>query len=462
MTPQVPALPRTRLVSALFGTLKLMQLYGRGHTATVEALDSLIEAIRSAAAEENEASVAVRGNRVQVNDSVLKAMDCGHLAVGFLIEEFGRRRIGRLRFLPSVRAADLDVFISSFLDLDAEKPHPAERLSASLVGAGISSILVEPRPERGDDPVVQEERRESAMRTYLSGLRAFREVLRFGGVTDQAKMRRARRGVQGLVDRFLEDETAVLALAQIRSFDEKLFNHSLNVCVYSLALGQRLGMSRRQLGELGMAALFHDLGKTVASRDADEMTRLREHPSRGARLLLQTATAQAGLLKSAIAAYEHHVQYDHGGFPTVDHETHVVSRIIAIADCFETLTSSRTEAHPPYKPHDAFLLMKSKAGTLFDPLLLKVFVNALGFYPAGTLVMISSGETAIVIGASADENVPDRPRVRIVRTAEGRLDPETIVDLAERDAGGAFVRSIVKTVPAYEVFPSVSDFVAAI
>jgi HD-GYP domain-containing protein (c-di-GMP phosphodiesterase class II) len=299
------------------------------------------------------------------------------------------------------------------------------------------------------EPVLLEERRESVMRAYLRGLRAFKDVLRCDGLRDRAKLRRARRAVQGVVDSFLEDEQAVLALAQIRSFDVKLFHHSLNVCVYSLLIGQRLKMTRRQLGELGLAALFHDLGKTAPQGGTPEEEE-RRHPARGARMLLEEGTTHEGMLKAAIAAYEHHVGCDRKGFPGIDHEPHLVSRIVAVADAYDAMTAAR----PPMPPPDA--LARMLASTAFDPHLLRVFVNALGIYPVGSLVELTTGEAAIVTGPPPSPEALDRPRVRIVRTGAGALLPETEVDL-----GGEGPR-VARALPPGEVFADATEHVSAL
>jgi HD-GYP domain-containing protein (c-di-GMP phosphodiesterase class II) len=454
------------VVAALFGTLKLMQMYGRRHRASAKALEGLLEAVREAAGGEAETSIGVRGQRIQVNDRPIRSAECGALAAAFFAEEFARRRISRIRMAADVTPADLDAFASAFLELDLNLPDPAERLIAACFSAGVRGVTVE-AATHDETTAALMERRESAMRVYLSGLRAFQDVLRADGLSDSRKVRRARRSVQDLVERFLEDESTVLALAQIHAFDEKLFNHSLNVCLFALSIGQRIGLSRRQLGELGLAALFHDIGKTAVSLPSGpsdpperEIEQARRHPARGARMLLATGSAQEGLLKAAIAAYEHHCQYDCGGYPPIDRVPHLLARIVAIADCFEALTSARA-GRRALAPHEAFALMRGKAGTLFDPLLLKVFLNALGVYPTGTLVELSSGEVALVSGTPGD-TAPDRPRVRVMRTARGALAPETLVDLAETGPDGAFVRSIARSVAAHEVFASVAEFVAAI
>jgi HD-GYP domain-containing protein (c-di-GMP phosphodiesterase class II) len=441
-----------RLVAGLFGTLKLMQLYGRRHVATAGAIMSLAEAVRQAAADDGEARVSARGRRLQVNGETMRARECGALALGYLASEWGKRGIDQVRFQRETTAEDLEAFIAAFLDVDVTRPEPAERLAATLSAAKVGGIVVQRLAPEEREPVLLEERRESVMRAYLRGLRAFKEVLRCDGLRDRAKLRRARRAVQGVVDSFLEDESAVLALAQIRSFDLKLFHHSLNACVYALLIGQRLKFSRRQLAELGLAALFHDVGKTAPGSGTAEEEE-RAHAARGARMLLEEGTNHEGMLKAAIAAYEHHAGADRSGFPRIPHEPHVVSRIVAVADAYDSLTAPKGPL-APLTPPDALSRMLMRRD--LDPLLLKVFVNAMGIYPVGSLVELTTGETAIVAGPPAPGAL-DRPRVKVVRRGAGALEPDVIVELAAADGP-----RIARAVPAGEVFGSVLEHVCVL
>jgi HD-GYP domain-containing protein (c-di-GMP phosphodiesterase class II) len=345
----------------------------------------------------------------------------------------------------------------------AGETDPAGRLAADLVAAGVSTITILPRQEGPTEALPLTDQRESTMHAYARGLRAFKDVLRQDGVGDLRKIRRARRAVQGLVDSFLENEATVLALARVHGHDVKLFHHSLNVCVYSLSIGQRLSMSRRQLGELGLAALFHDIGKTEPvpaaegeSEEEAEERRLAQSPACGARLLLDSGTGHEAMLKAAVVAFEQRMHFDGGEAP------HLFSRIITIADCYEALTCRRRPKDPEHSTYDAFQLMQAKAGTIFDPLLLKVLMGGLGVHPVGTVVELTTGEIAVVTGGPSKADHLDRPRVKILRQRAGALKRHEVADLAEFGLEGEFLRSIRRTLAPEQVFPSISDLVAAV
>jgi len=445
-----PAVECGRLVAGLFGTLKLMQMYGPDNDATRDAVENLRSTIESAA-EDGEAIVALRGTRVQVNGRLMRPTECGGLALAFLAAEFARRKIHSVRFAARTPVAELTSFHVSFLELDTSRPEPCQRLVAALGAASAEHIRVEAQDDRDAVPVVMEERRKAAMKTYLRGLRAFKAVLRCDGIEDRSNIRRARRAVQGLVDRFLEDECAVLALAQIHGYDRKLFHHSLNVCLYALALGQRIGFTRRQLGDLGMAALFHDVGKTVGPDGGDR------HPEVGARMLLAEGTAHEGMLKAAIAAYEHHAHLDGGGRPHLDHPPHLFSRIVAIADCYESLTTTRNYEDEPMTSQAALDRMQARAATEFDPLLLKALAGVLGVFPVGSLVELDDGGFAVVVAPPAADSAADQPKVRRVDPVKAPRGGGEILDLAQPGSP----LSIRRAVAPHEIFDSLEKFVGA-
>src|SRR5581483_108792 len=103
--------------------------------------------------------------------------------------------------------------------------------------------------------------RERAKKTYLNTVTAVSEVMESVKLRQAVSLKRAKRIVQSMVDLILQEDSTLLGLTNLRSHDEYTYNHSVNVCILALAIGQRLGYSKNRLSELGMAALFHDLGK---------------------------------------------------------------------------------------------------------------------------------------------------------------------------------------------------------
>ena len=98
-------------------------------------------------------------------------------------------------------------------------------------------------------------------------------------------------------------------------------------------------------------------------------------------------------------------------------------------------------------PPSVLSYMLSRAGTLFDPALLKHFVTCVGIIPIGTMVLLDTGELAVVLRPAAEREHAQRPLVRIISDSLGApIDPPAEHDLQETDADGRYLRSIIRLV----------------
>ena len=278
--------------------------------------------------------------------------------------------------------------------------------------------------------------------------------VRMGGSPNIKKMKRV---VQGIVDQILNEETSLIGLTTIRDYDEYTFTHSVNVCIFSVALGKRLGLSKLQLYDLGMAALFHDIGKSRVPQSilnksgglTDEEWRLiASHPWLGVLALFQVRGAQELPYRSMVVAHEHHMKRDLTGYPRPirDRQLSMFSKIVAIADGFDAATSRRAYQTVPFTPAQVMLEMRDNPRRGMDPVIVKAFINLTGIYPVGTLVILDTFELGIVHAVNPVQEMLSRPVVRVVSDEQGNVVyPGTLVDLADRNADGVFLRTIIKT-----------------
>ena len=94
-------------------------------------------------------------------------------------------------------------------------------------------------------------------------------------------------------------------------------------------------------------------------------------------------------------------------------------------------------------PDKALSIMMDRAGTQLDPLLFKFFINMVGVYPIGTLVILDSKELGLV--TESNQIFPTRPRVLLIIDSQGKRIEGHTVDLAEKDDQDRYLRSIKKT-----------------
>jgi HD-GYP domain-containing protein (c-di-GMP phosphodiesterase class II) len=308
-----------------------------------------------------------------------------------------------------------------------------------------------------DDEEAREKAKEAAKRTYSQSVAVTKDLMTSVRIGRSPNIKKIKRVVQGIVDQILNEETSLIGLTTIRDYDEYTFTHSVNVCILAVALGKRLGLTKLQLYDLGMAALFHDIGKSrvpveILNKSGqlteEEWRFMAAHPWLGVLALFQVRGQQELPYRAMVVAYEHHMKTDLTGYPrTIRARTmSMFSKIVAVADGFDAATSRRAYQTVPYPPSDVVLEMRDNPRRGMDPVLVKAFMNLAGIYPVGTLVVLDTFELSIVHAANPIPEMLARPIVRIVSDDQGNLvRPGVLVDLSERTPEGTFRRTIIKT-----------------
>jgi HD-GYP domain-containing protein (c-di-GMP phosphodiesterase class II) len=299
-----------------------------------------------------------------------------------------------------------------------------------------------------------------SLRLYRDAVGSAKRILTEARMGKIPSLSDAKLAVAGLVDGILQDQNAMLALTLIKSYDEYLFNHSVNVSVLCIALGQALGLDGETIREMGLGGLLHDLGKVhwpeslylkPRGLSDEEWALVQRHPSDGAGIVEKMGSVSPTTMEVVL---EHHLRFDRKGYPVVDpdKEPGFFGMIAQLADAYDAITTSRVYQNA-FEPSKAVARLQSLAGAVFDPKLLEVFVRMVGIYPVGSMVRLSTGELALVVKANAAAS--SRPFVRLLFDRTGRrLAEERELDLTEQDPGsGQYRRSIIMAVdPASKNF----------
>jgi HD-GYP domain-containing protein (c-di-GMP phosphodiesterase class II) len=330
-------------------------------------------------------------------------------------------------------------------------------VSEKLEAAGVTQFELGPPPVTDDDSDFMRRAREAAKRTYSHSVAVTREVMASVRMGQAPNIKKIKRVVQTIVDQILNEETSLVGLTTIRDYDEYTFTHSVNVCIFSVALGRRLGLSKMQLYDLGLAALFHDIGKSrvplgvLNKSDGltdDDWRWLAAHPWLGVLALFQLRGLQEVPYGAMIVAYEHHMKADLTGYPRSlrARQMDVFSKIVAVADGFDAATSRRAYQTVPLSPAAVLAGMRDNPRRGFDQVIVKGFINLVGIYPVGTLVVLDTFELAVVHSVNPNPQAISRPVVRVVSDDRGNiLFPGELADITEQTAPGTFRRTIIKT-----------------
>jgi putative nucleotidyltransferase with HDIG domain len=237
----------------------------------------------------------------------------------------------------------------------------------------------------------------------------------------------AREMVDSLAQAVAQNRTALLSLTALKNYDNYTFTHMVNVSILTMGQARGVGIDGPLLREFGLAALMHDIGKVKTPNEIlnkpgkltdDEYTILKKHTVDGAEILRKTPEMPT---LAPIVAFEHHLRADGTGYPAAARpQLNLGTTLCGIADVYDAMRSQRV--YQPAFPTDRILaVLQRNDGKQFDQNLVRRFVQLVGIYPAGNLVLLDSGEVAVVLKPHAPD--PYRPQVRVLIDREGQSMP---------------------------------------
>lgn len=436
------------IINQLAVIIRSAQIHDVSNEAVVSAIDKFVTSINSLLREYNVLTLELLGEFFYLNETRVRYAMEYLLNFDFLSREFKRRGLGSITFSGRIRDEDIKAFLRAFIS-SSYANSPFDVLSEGT--SNIDSISVGPLKrilEEGDFDI-----KRVVKRTYFNAVSFTKGVITKIKSGEKVSIKKAKRVVESMVDMILQEEELLLGMTAIKDYDEYTYHHSVNVSILSVALGQRIGLNRKALTELGFVALFHDIGKIevppeilnkTTNLNEDEWRIMKKHPFWGVRAILKLKLLDKTSIRAAIVAFEHHLNYDLSGYPKITKPINLdfYSRIVSLADQYDAMTSSRVYSRIPLAPDKALSVMMEKAGIELDPLLFKFFITMVGVYPIGTLVLLDTKELGLVYGANPV--FQDRPRVLIIIDSEGNRVKGPIVDLTEKEKG-RYIRTIIKT-----------------
>jgi HD-GYP domain-containing protein (c-di-GMP phosphodiesterase class II) len=459
-------------ILAFYGALRAIKLYPIENAAVVKALEDLTSVTHALLHQERDLEFRTAGEFIFINSTRLRLDLDNYASFSQLLTLFRSAGIGSLRVAETVGARDWLVFLSLIQAPGDDEPDERfQQLTGKLTLANVTSFeFARPAVGGADGLGDRHQTKEAAKRTYAQSVNVSKEVIHSVRMGRAPNIKKIKRVVQAIVDQILNEETSLFGLTTLRDYDEYTFTHSVNVCIFAVALGRRLGLSKLQLYDLGLAALFHDIGKARVPVDVlnkvDQLSEadwraIANHPWLGVLSLFQMRGATDLPYRSMVVAYEHHMKHDMTGYPRPvrPRDMSIFSKIVAVADGFDAATTRRAYQGDPLSPAAVIQEMRDNSKRGMDQVVVKAFMNLLGLYPVGTVVVLDTFELGIVHATNPNPESISRPIVRIVSDAQGNvLFPGDLVDLATQTSEGIYARTIIKTADAARYGIRVADY----
>lgn len=243
----------------------------------------------------------------------------------------------------------------------------------------------------------------------------------------------------------VDSKNIYLDVTDLRLYDDTTYNHSLGTTILSIAIGKQLRISRKDLSDLALCALLHDMGKMKipveiiqkpAKLTNEEFQIVRTHPKLGYDMLADKNLVSERVLNGIVS---HHERIDGSGYPyhTKGKRIPFFGRIIACADVYDALTAQRPY-RTPSQPNEAIEYIMGSAGRQFDSGVVKAFLKCVSPYPVGSCVKLSNGDTAVVFEQNPKN--PLRPQIFLMD------DPSTTIDLySDKRYFNTLISNIIET-----------------
>lgn len=407
-------------IKDLVSSLQIARLYTTSHLRFLKFIDKAYESVAAALDTRQEIVIGIIEGEISFENEIFFDLSKSLLPIIAYLKDRG---IERISISKGVTKEEIIKFVE-FLALpkDEVKADYLERLSAYAV----KNISVGKLKASNEDPGkslpdgAQPDRPSETMAESL-------EAVLDGNSIDSFSLRFM---MTNIIDDLSKSAYDLLKLSTIKRYDPTTFMHSLNVSILSMFFSSKLGFAKEDVLDLGLAALFHDIGKLYISRNIiqkrakltdEEYNKIKSHTLLGAEVLLKY-TGSIGILP-VVVAFEHHLKYDLTGYPkmTFFRPPHIASQIVSICDIYDALSQKRNYKND-YPPDMIYKIMIKDKNTAFEPELIEKFFSFVGVWPIGSIIVLSDNRTAVVREENEDDIFCPNIEVILPEEKKERID----------------------------------------
>ena len=401
----------------LISILQVAKMYTTDHPRFDDAVPDLYGALNKIMLEQSELRFGIVGDELVFGQEVFFELSKN---IRQELSYLRKKGIEKIIFLKGVTQEELKVFVKAIVLAEEGKDINEQLQLSAVTHIVLGKISAEPQKSAVGERIAMpgvEETIDSSVRSIEDSL----QTLLDGKSFDVDSLRQT---IKNVMENLIGQYHELLKLTAMRKYDTLTYLHLLDVAILSMFFASKLGFNKEDVLDIGIAGLFHDIGKIHISRKitskeggltADEFAKMRSHTILGSELLLRYVDS-LGILP-VVVAFEHHRKYDGSGYPklTFFKKQNIASSIVSICDVYDALAQRRSYKRD-YPPNVVYEIMNKERGTTFSPELLDEFFKLIGIWPKGTIVKLDNDYIGVVTATNPDDIAS--PVVKILSPAD--------------------------------------------
>lgn len=440
------------LVVSIYAVMRTATVHTLENEATIKALQRLRQTLDELMRIEYEVELSVVEEDFFMNERRVKPSLQLHDVFAKAASMLTDWEVGTLMFVKVPSMEELSRLARILLSIPSDEEKPFKAIQSKLWAAPISAITLSELEKDVVRDLPPLDKATFVKQTYFRGISLMQQLMVQASDRKPLRLKAAKRVVQAFVE-ILMDTSAdsqanlLVMLTEVKNWVSYRCNHGVNVCILATGLGHAIGLERRELRELGMAALLHDIGYALLPTSIEEeegplspeqRAQVEQHPTNAVLILSGAQGLDPDVVRSIVGSFSHHKAVSGEGYPSfTSSKPGLFGSIIAIVDRYDAMTSARPYRPTPIRPAQVMRGLLGKLGEGLNPVMVKKFVEWMGPYPAGSIVLLDTGEIALVVS-----HEQRGPRVRILssrdpnrRSAVVDVDRDNVVEAADEQAG---------------------------
>jgi putative nucleotidyltransferase with HDIG domain len=411
-----------RIKNALLNLSSAIQtgkIYSMDHPSFKEFIQRAYQSLLDVLPQKKELIIGIVEDELAWEGEIFFSLSQKLAALVFYLQEKG---IERIVFFPGLQEEELNRFVGFLIDKQKKGSTEVHHLSA----LGIQNIQAGKIRALESQPKVEERPRNLRRNRGKTTIQNVSKIIETVLNEEDVDYLELKFNILNYMEDYMGKRQELVDLASIKKKDLNTFQHMLNVSIIGMFLSSKMGYSQEDVLDIGIAGLFHDIGKLIISSrilkkpsklTEDEFYKMKHHTVQGAEILIKYKDAIGSL--PSVVAYEHHLRYDLKGYPRMAYPKppHIASSIISMCDVYDALAQRRTHKKD-FPPKKIYTIMMQGNGTSFHPQLLEDFFRILGVWPIGTIVSLSNRRIAVVRKVNQQDIF--RPVVEVLRPKSER------------------------------------------